>query len=79
MAISLRYRFTLYDFTKMKRRSYYPENTTTTATSSSPSRPVTPSINQLENDDRIQVAPDDDMVTSDLHVGTERYMEKEYQ
>lgn len=47
-------RFTIYDFKKMQRRSYYPQNqvTTMTATSSSgviPSRPVTPSTNANDN------------------------------
>jgi hypothetical protein len=44
-----KYRFTIYDFRAMRRRSYYPHNqqivTTVTATSSSgmvASRPVTP-------------------------------------
>jgi hypothetical protein len=45
----IQYRFTIYDFRAMRRRSYYPHNqqivTTVTATSSSgmvASRPVTP-------------------------------------
>ncbi len=54
---SLQYRFTIYDFRAMRRRSYYPHNqqivTTVTATSSSglvASRPVTPQVNGRSDD-----------------------------